>query len=160
MKVLSGSYLRKWKQERDTSQVCVPPMLLWSFLGCFSVCLGDKRLTHSLPVLAAWAATAKQAVDPSDMRAPQSRNGKSLFEILTSCLDFVNAPNPTQPSHTSISTPPPLQLSIRQPAVGQNKPRAQLRRSAWIKDLVTGQHVTAVCIPPSTCACMFGSHRQ
>lgn len=119
---------------RSASPLCCCDL----FSAAWSVWLGDKRVTCSLPVCATWAAKAKLAVDPADLPAPQSRKLNVYWQFLhpAICLDFVSAPNPTRPSHTSISTPQPLQLPVRQAAIGQNEARTRLRHSAWIKDSV------------------------
>lgn len=90
------------------------------FSTAFSVCRGDKRVTHSLPVCAAWAVTARLAVDPGTPAGTAKQEANSRLEIHTSCHlpRFVNASNPTQPSSISVSAPPPPRNSLadRQPS--------------------------------------------
>lgn len=58
---------------------------------------------------------------------------------------------PTRPCCISMSATP-VSSTVRQVAVGQNKERTRLTHGTWIKDLVAGQHVTAVCALLSTCS--------
>lgn len=61
---------------------CLPPVPLPSFFSAsFSIYVGDKRVTRSLPVRTACAVKAKLVVDPGDLRGPRSRK----FNLYMKC---------------------------------------------------------------------------
>lgn len=131
------------------------------FIATFSICLGDKRVTRSLPVCAARAVswpcwptgTAKQEVE-------------SLFEILTSCRvpRFLNASNPT--THLTLPyTPLHHHHHHSYLATPHQTKQGENTDCTWIKDWVAGKdtHRTTcqcwVCPVVNTCVSL-GSGRK
>lgn len=149
MKVLSGSapYLSEWKQERYTSLGCCD-----LFSAAFSICLGDKRVTRFLRAQRglrwrSWLLTL------ATRRHRRAGSEISIWNshILPSATICKCIQPQTQPSYTSVSAAP-ASSTVRQVAIGQNEEGARLAHGTWIKDLVAGQHVTAVCALLSTCS--------
>lgn len=133
MKVPSGlGALSEWVKPTEiycTSEGCVPSVPLWSFFFFAQLrsqmCGADKSV----------APTPNLAGDPCRPPGTAAKGNRSCVwnSPCSHLLRFVIASNPTQASICC----PPLQLPVRQAAIGQNTSRTRLMHSTWIKDPVT-----------------------
>lgn len=158
MKGLRGSvcYLGKWKQSRYTSRVCIPLCCCDLSSAAFSICLGDKRVRHWLPVWTACAATAELLLWPCRHASTAKQEVKTLFVIPDVRLNFQTI------LHIRINTPTPDPLSDRPPSA-KNMAKAVHGYRTWIKDLAAVHGTACYCrvlTIVNICVRVFSLHRQ